>query len=234
MSTYLLVHGSFQGAWVWRPTAELLRQAGHCVHVPTLDGCAERKASLRFGISVTSAAQELAELMFYEDLSDVIVVGTSSGGLVVQKLAELARNRIQRLVFVDALVPGPGESVADIVQRPPGATPYEFTELARGPGPDALREGLFADFPPDLKAWAVDRATLHPIGLSDQGAGELDEFWAQDWNVTVIRCKQSPNPPEAHQRGTAKRLNGTWLEVDSGHYPMLTHPVVTAELLQHD
>ena len=105
MATYVLVHGSFQGAWIWQPTAALLRKARHTVFVPTLDGCAERKGSLRADINVTSVAQELADMLFYEDLHDVIVAGTSSGGLVVQKLAVLARDRIKHLVFVDALVP---------------------------------------------------------------------------------------------------------------------------------
>jgi pimeloyl-ACP methyl ester carboxylesterase len=38
----------------------------------------------------------------------------------------------------------------------------------------------------------------------------------------VIWCRHSANPPQAHQRRTAERLHGRWLELDSGHYPMLT------------
>jgi pimeloyl-ACP methyl ester carboxylesterase len=232
MATFVLVHGSFQGGWIWRPTVEVLRAAGHTVHAPTLDGCAERKVNLRAGITVTSVAGELAEMLFYEDLSDVILVATSSGGLVVQKTAVLARDRIQRLVFLDALVPQPGESVTDIVERPADAPPYEMTEFTRGPSREHLENGLFAELKGDVKAFALDRGTAHPIGLSDQAPGELDDFWAGSWKATVIYCTQSANPPQSHQRRTADRLNADWLEMEAGHYPMLTHAEETARLLQ--
>lgn len=232
MTQFVLVHGSFQGGWIWQPTAAFLRAAGHDVYVPTLDGCAERRVNLRPGLSVTAAAEELAEALFYEDLSDVVLVGTSSGGLVVEKTAVLARDRIERLVFLDALVPQPGESVKDIVERPPGAVPYEMTEFTRGPSREQLETGLFGELTGELKDWALARATPHPHGLSDQQPGELDDFWAQSWEAVVIYCIQSANPPESHQRRTAERLNAEWVEMEAGHYPMLTHPKETARLLQ--
>ena len=145
MTTYLLIHGSFQGGWIWQPTAAVLRAAGHTVYAPTLDGCAERKIYLRPGITVAWSAQELAGLLFYEDLKDVVVVATSSGGLVAQKLAEHAADRIERFVFLDALMPLPDESIEDIVERGPNAPPYDRTEFTRAPSREAMANGLFAE-----------------------------------------------------------------------------------------
>ena len=62
MATFLLVHGSFQGGWIWQPTANALRAVGHTVYAPTMEGCGERVHALRAGITVTGAAEELAEL----------------------------------------------------------------------------------------------------------------------------------------------------------------------------
>ncbi|MCB1744763.1 MAG: alpha/beta fold hydrolase [Gammaproteobacteria bacterium] len=231
MSCFVLVHGSFQGGWIWQPTARLLAAAGHAVYTPTLEGCAERRHALRPGISVSSAAGELADLLFFEDLQEVVLAGTSSGGMVVQKLASLAPERIAKLVFIDALVPMPGESVTDIVQRQPGAAPYARTELARGPSREQLASGLFADLQGEQLEWALDRATMHPIGLSDHAPGELDAFWAASWSVTVARCTRSPNPPESHQRRTAEHFAGRYVEIDAGHYPMLSHPRETVQAL---
>ena len=232
MTDFMLVHGSFQGGWIWQPTAAKLRAAGHRVYTPTLDGCAERKVNLRPGITVTSVAEELAQMLFYEDLRDLVLIGTSSGGLVVQKLASLSRERIARLVFLDALVPQPAESVKDIVERRPDASPYQLTDFTRGPTREDLEKSLFADLQGDVKAWAVERATPHPLGLSDQASGELDAFWQHTWQATVIYCTESANPPESHQRRTCERLGAKWLEMRTGHYPMLTHADETAELLQ--
>lgn len=231
MATFMLVHGSFQGGWIWKPTADTLRRWGNAVYAPTLDGCGERRRLIRPGITIATQARELADMMFYEDLRQVVLVGTSTGGLVVCKTAELARERISRLVFVDALAPQPGERVADIVQRSPDSPPMPTTDLTRGPTRAELETRLFADLEPELRAWAVDRCTPHPIEASD-APGELDGFWAQDWpNARVIRCRLSVNPPEAHQRQTAQALNAEWHELDAGHYPMLSHPSELAALL---
>ena len=223
MATILLVHGSFQGGWIWQPTAAALRAAGHLVYAPTLEGCAERVHALRAGITVTSAAEELAELLRYEDLSDIILVGTSSGGMIAAKTASLAADRISRVVFVDALVPQPGESTKDIVQRG-DADPYEITEFARGPTRNDLATRLFAELEGAQKDWALARATPHPHGLSDVAADELNDFWNAKWpNSAVVYCVHSENPPEPHQRRTVEALGAQWIEMDAGHYPMLTH-----------
>ena len=62
------------------------------------DGCAERQGGLRVGITATTMAKEVADLFFYENLEDVILAGTSSGGVVISKAVELAREKIRRLV----------------------------------------------------------------------------------------------------------------------------------------
>jgi len=231
MTNYVLVHGSFQGGWIWQSVAQRLRAAGNAVFSPTLQGCAERKHQIGPGITVTTQATEVAELLFYEDLRDVVLVATSTGGLIASKAASLARGRIARLVYVDALAPQPGESVADIVIRAPGATPYEMTQFARGPSLAGAAQRLFADLDPDLRDWALARYCLHPITASDAAPGELDDFWAQSWSASVICCSSSVNPSQAHQRRTADALNADWHDMDAGHYPMLSHPEELTTLL---
>src|SRR6266849_8950006 len=117
MATYVLMHGAYQGGWIWKPVATHLRAAGHTVYTPTLDGCGERHHLVRPGITVATQAQEVAQFLFYEDVQQAVLVGTSSGGMVICKTAELARDRIARLVFVDALALISGERVGDIVKR---------------------------------------------------------------------------------------------------------------------
>ncbi len=227
MATYVLVHGAYQGGWIWKPVAGRLRAAGHLVHAPSLDGCGDRHHAIRPGITVGTHAQEIAQLLFYEDLRDVVLVGTSSGGMVVTKAAELARERLARLVFVDALALLPGERVDDIVTR---RGPRETTAVATGPTRADAEQRLFSDLDPDMRAWALARYTLHPIAAAD-GPMEPTTFWDQPWQATVIRCRRSVNPPEAHQRRTADKLKAAWHELDTGHYPMLSEPEALSRLL---
>ena len=81
MATYVLIHGAYQGAWIWKPVVTRLREARHVVHALTLEGCAERAHLLRPGITVGTHAHEVAQFLFYEDLADIVLVGTSSGGM---------------------------------------------------------------------------------------------------------------------------------------------------------
>ncbi|MGH7045166.1 MAG: alpha/beta fold hydrolase [Stellaceae bacterium] len=228
MATYVQLHGAYQGGWIWRPTAARLRAAGHLVYAPSLDGCGERRHQLRPGINVDTQAAEIADLMFYEDLHDVVLTGTSSGGMVLCRVAELARERIGRLVFVDALALFDGERIAQIVNRP---TPRVTTALAVGPSREDAENRSFADLTPELRAFALARYTPHPIAAMEEPAS-LKSFWSQSWpGTTVIRCRRAANPGEAHQRRTADKLAGKYLEIDTGHYPMLTDPEVLAPLL---
>ena len=227
MATYVLVHGAYQGGWIWKPVVDRLRAAGHQVYAPTLDGCAERHHLVRPGITAGTHAEEIAQLMFYEDLARVVLVGTSSGGMVICKAAELARDRIGHLAFVDALALMPGERVGDIVKR---VSANETTSITTGPSRSDVETRLFGDLAPELRAWALARYTPHPVAALDAPV-ELGSFWTQSWPTTVIRCRRAANPPETHQRRTAERLKGAWHELDTGHYPMLSQPEELTRLL---
>jgi pimeloyl-ACP methyl ester carboxylesterase len=226
MATFVLVHGSYQGGWIWKPVATRLRAAGHEVYTPTLDGCAERASQVRAGIDTESQADEVAQLLFYEDLHDVVLVGTSSGGMVVCRVAELIPERIGRLVFVDALALFNGETIRDIVKRSTALA----TGITAGPTREDAASRLFADLDPAIREYALDRYTQHPIAVYEQGV-KLEHFWSMPWEASVIWCKQAQNPGEAHQRRTAEKLSAPFFELDTGHYPMLSKPAELTALI---
>src|SRR5581483_5516427 len=94
MADFVLIHGSYQGGWIWKEVAGRLRGSGHNVYAPSLDGCGERQGAARPGITTETHADEVARLLFYEDLHDVVLVGTSSGGIVSGPTREDAENRL--------------------------------------------------------------------------------------------------------------------------------------------
>ncbi len=228
MATYVLLHGAYQGGWIWQRVTPFLRAAGHTVFAPTLDGCAERRHALRPGITTETQAAEVAEMLFFEDLTDIVLVGTSCGGMIACRVAELARERIGRIVLADALALFDGEAVSDHVKRPTAVT----TALATGPSREDAANRMFVSLDGATKDWALARYTPHPIAAM-QSPIRLERFWDQDWQASVIWCRQSVNPPVAHQRRAADRLNATWFELDTGHYPMLTEPEALAGLMMH-
>ena len=226
MTTFVLVHGAYQGGWIWKPVAERLRKAGHDVHTPTLDGCAERTAGLRPGITTETHADEIVELMRFYDLSDVVIAGTSSGGMVMARVAETAPERIARVVFADALALLDGERIIDIVKQPAKVT----TAIARGPDRQDAHDRLFAGLDPSVRTWAADRIRLHPIGVFNEPV-KLPKFWTMPWQASVLYCNQAPNPGEAHIKRAADKLKAKYHVIATGHYPMLSTPDQLTKIL---
>jgi pimeloyl-ACP methyl ester carboxylesterase len=226
VANIVLVHGAYQGGWIWQRVVPLLTAGGHRVYAPSLDGCAERRHALRSGITTETHAAEIAELLFFEDLRDVVLVGTSSGGMVVCSAAENARERIGRLVFLDALALFDGECIGDIVNRTTRVT----SELATGPSREDAAGRMFASLDAATKAWALERYTPHPVGAMNDPV-KLPRFWQQKWQASVVWCRQAANPGEAHQRRCAEKLGASWHELDTGHYPMLSAAADTARLI---
>jgi pimeloyl-ACP methyl ester carboxylesterase len=165
-------------------------------------------------------------MLFFEDLHDIVLVGTSCGGMVAARVAETARDRIGRIVLADALALFDGESVADHVKRPAAVT----DGLGTGPTKEDAANRMFVSLDGPTKEWALARYTPHPVAAMAAPV-KLDSFWRQDWNASVIWCRQSVNPPVAHQKRAAETLKARWYELDTGHYPMLTEPEALARLM---
>ena len=181
MATFVLIHGAYQGGWIWQHVSARLAAGGHKVFAPSLDGCAERSHAVRPGITTETQGAEIADLLFYEDLHDAVLVGTSSGGMVLCKAAELARDRIGRLVFADALALFDGECIGDIVNRVNRVS----SDLTTGPSREDAAGRMFASLEGDLKEWTLARYTQHPIAAMNDRV-KLPNFWQQTWSASVI------------------------------------------------
>jgi pimeloyl-ACP methyl ester carboxylesterase len=127
MATFVLVHGAWSGALIWRPIAQALRKAGHEVYAPTLTGLGERRHLLGRGVDLGTHTQDVLGVIDYEDLVDVVLVGHSYGGMVVTGVADAVPDRIASLVYLDAFVPENGQSLFDTLpaDRPHTAAPGE-------------------------------------------------------------------------------------------------------------
>src|SRR4249920_373984 len=111
--TYVLVHGAWHTGAELESTAELIRKLGHTVLCPTLAG--NRPGDDRSRTGLSEAAASLCDFLSQHDLRDVRLVGHSYGGMVISKAADTLPERIRRLVYVNAFVPQPGESLNDMV-----------------------------------------------------------------------------------------------------------------------
>jgi pimeloyl-ACP methyl ester carboxylesterase len=114
MAAYILVHGAWCGGYVWREVAEQLRAPGHLVFTPTLTGLADRSHLLSPKIGLDTHVRDIINLIKWESLRDVVLVGHSYGGMVISGVAEeIPEGTIRSIVYLDAFYAPSGSSVAD-------------------------------------------------------------------------------------------------------------------------
>jgi len=108
MANYVLIHGAGLGGWVWKRVADQLRDCGHTVYRPSLTGQAER--SHIKGATLSTHIEDISSLIRWEEIENAILCGHSYGGVVVTGVADKMPERIDTLVYLDALVPRDGQS----------------------------------------------------------------------------------------------------------------------------
>lgn len=115
-STYVIVHGAWGGTWQFKNTSKLLQDAGHTVYRASLTGLGDRYHLACKSIDLTTHVKDVVNLILFEDLRDVILVGHSYGGMVITAVADSLSEHIKRMVYLDAIVPSDGESVFDALR----------------------------------------------------------------------------------------------------------------------
>lgn len=115
MATFLFVHGAFHGGWCFDKLRPLLEGKGHTVLTPTLSGLGDRKHLAGLGvINLDTHVLDVANLMEWGELEDVVLCGHSYGGMVITGVADRLPDRIAKLVFLDAEMPGDGDSMVSL------------------------------------------------------------------------------------------------------------------------
>jgi len=111
---YVIVHGAWGGSWAFKKVDSLLTEKGAVVYRPSLTGQGERVHLATTDVGLTTHIKDVVNMILYEDLHDVILVGHSYGGMVVTGVADSLPGRIKKLIYLDAIVPENGESVIGI------------------------------------------------------------------------------------------------------------------------
>jgi pimeloyl-ACP methyl ester carboxylesterase len=230
MRQVVLVHGAWGGAWIWRRVLPALRAAGHEVHAVTLTGDGERAHLRHPGIGLRTHIADVVGLVEAEELGDVALVGHSYAGQVITGAADALGTRVRQLVYVDAMVPLPGEGwgsnhAPEVVASRQALAALNDNAL---PPPDPADFGLAGV----EREWLLRRQVPHPFGPYR----EAMPFDGDRWRAlprAFIDCTSPAYPTIAGSRQRV-REQGDWTVVNlpTGHCPMVSMPAeVTAVLL---
>ncbi len=230
MSTFVLVHGAWHGSWCWKRVRTALQAQGHDVFTPTLTGVGERCHLLSPQVNLDTHIADVANLIRWEELTDVVLCGHSYGGCVISGVADRMADRIGALVYVDAFVLENGQNVHDTL--PPDQRDGQLL-LARGVGEGwkvpPIPAEIFNVNAADV-GWVNRQCTMQPLATFEQPmalTGAIDRIT----NVTHILATRFAGSPFPQFHELARRKGWKTVTMPCGHDIMLDQPEELTRLL---
>jgi pimeloyl-ACP methyl ester carboxylesterase len=217
LAIIVLAHGAWSAAWAWKKVRPLMAVAGHQFFTPTYTGLGERAHLASRSNDLETHIQDVLGVLTCEDLREVVLIGHSYGGMVATGVADRARGRIARLIYLDAFVPANGQALIDLV--PAGERQRLLDSVRSGDGwrvtpnptpPDTSQEDLewigkyrmpqsvrCFDQPLQLNAeLTLPRAYIHCTRYAEQKPFAQFANRAQreaGWQVYDLDASHSPN-----------------------------------------
>lgn len=238
MANFVLVHGAWLGGWCWQRVALALQQQGHRVHAVTLTGLGERAHLLSPAINLDTHIDDVISAIEVEELSEVILAVHSYAGMIGTAVADRLGKHLKHLVYVDAVVPQPGESwssTQSAATQQERLTAAQATTRFSFPPPDPAVFGLKDG---DL-AWVKRRQTPHP-GNTYQAPLAFDVQRVASVPRTYVSCTEpalATIEPSRLRVQDPQFWGGAWgpkarmVELKTGHDPMVTEAAALTKIL---
>ena len=228
---FLLIHGAWHGGWVWNEISDILRYQRYSVSTPTLTGLGEKKHLLSSKITIETFIEDVVNHIVFENLNNIILVGHSFAGSVISGVADRLKDRIQKLIYFDAMILIDGQKPFDIT---PKETVEQRIELAKKfgnnisiPAPSADAFGVF-----DIKKSLLleEKLTPHPLSAF-QSKLILKNEVGNGIPLSYIFCTKPVYKSLESSREVVHKMKWPIFELNAGHDAMLTHPKETLNLL---
>lgn len=210
MATYVLVHGAWGGAQTWRSVRPLLWAAGHEVFTPSLTGIGEREHLASPQVSLSTHIDDVVGTFHFEGLHDVVLLGFSYGGMVVTGAVERVADCVREVVYLDAMLPGDGQSAVDLVGR--RLAPDEHVPWAVAGLPREFEDPAEAEFHLARRSLQPIRTLTEPVRLTSP----LEELPFGRTYVKALGDPRSPSGPDPfYDAADRVRDDPRWRYVES-------------------
>jgi pimeloyl-ACP methyl ester carboxylesterase len=230
--TFVLVHGAWHGGWCWRPVEDALRARGHRVLSPTLTGLGERSHLLSPDVDVNLHGRDIVNVLRFEDLTDVILVGHSYGGPVISGAADAEPGRIRHLVYLDSGIVENGQALLDRLPREIAeqrvASSIDVDGTRCFPIPPAVAFGVTDS---GDTQWLERHLVPQPL-KTFQDPIVLSGAVGNGRPASYIVCTDPVYAPLEASRQWARAAGWPMLEIATGHDAMVTAPAALVDMLE--
>ncbi|MEE4111958.1 MAG: alpha/beta hydrolase family protein [Desulfobacteraceae bacterium] len=226
MAAFVLVHGDFQGGWVWPDLAAELRAMGHAVHTPTLSGCGHLHHGMRKGIDLNTYIRDIGNYLHFEEIASPILVAHSFAGMICSAVIMQLPHLLRHVIYVDGIIP---ESNRSVVETAGDAfrimlNAHRENDWMVAPWPIesfGIRE--------DKANWFAARLCSFPLqAFITPFPGEFD---LPAVRASFITCRNTASPFIRQMADKAAGLGWGVTESEAGHSPMVSHPSILASLI---
>ncbi|HYN94806.1 MAG TPA: alpha/beta hydrolase [Pilimelia sp.] len=237
MAAVVLVPGTWLGAWAWRDVTAGLRAAGHDVHPLTLTGVADRAHLAGPGVDLDAHATDIAALIEAEELTDVVLVGHSYGGVAASAAADRIPHRLARVVYVDSGPLPDGTAQLDMLEAPEQERTRAGVDERGLVPPPAWDPGTdpanLAGLDADTLAMLRRRSTPHPLASMAQPVHRAGDPFAVP--ATLVACTFPVDQVRAMIAAGhpyfALLAKADIVGLPTGHWPMFSEPARLTALL---
>jgi pimeloyl-ACP methyl ester carboxylesterase len=229
VAVVVLAHGAWSSAWAWKKVRPLMAAAGHQFFAPSYTGLGERAHLANPSVDLETHIQDVLGVLKFEDLRNVVLIGHSYGGMVATGVADRARDRIAKLIYLDAFVPKDGQSLADLV--PAEQRQRMLDSVKAGDGWRVAPNPSSPDTSPQDLEWITKYRVPQSIKCFDQPLGLQAELTVPR---VFIQCMRYADKGPFSQFATRAKNEAGWktYELDASHSPNVTAPEALMTLLQ--
>jgi len=219
--TFLVCHGAWSAGWAWRKMHPLMNKAGHRLVTPTYTGLGERAHLAHPAIDLETHITDMLQVIKYEDLRDVVLIGHSYGGMVATGVADRARDRVKELIYIDAFVPQDGQSLLDFLAD---SEQRRMREAAKsGDGWRVPPNPTPPDTSPEDVAWLNERRVHTPINCFEARLSLSAPLTLPRSYLYATRAAPSDTFGQ-FARKTKNDPAWRYDEIDASHSPNVTAP----------
>lgn len=219
-NVFLFVHGAWGGGWEYQKLDSILTAQGNVVIRPTLTGVGERNHLFNSRVNLTTHINDIVNVIEFENLYNIILVGHSYGGMVISGVAERIPEHIKQLIYLDAFVPENGESVQSIQ-----GSVWDITIKP------LIKEGLIG-YPFGQIKLKKSRDVPQPLGSFTEPINIENPLVSRIQTSFILMIKDGKAPFEQWGAIRARARGWEVFRFEGGHYPMRDQPEELVKKIQ--
>lgn len=236
MKTIIFVHGAYHAGWCWDKVVKLLPKDAFDCHSLDLPANGSNNSIQKKDVTTRDYINYVIEYINSNNLSEVVLVSHSLGGITISKVIERIPEKISRAFFLTSVILN-NKAFFSLL---PSEVQEKYRQIASSrpdnsipPNLERVKQVLF-NGSQNSEELDVFLSKLEPQPIQPyEDIIALNTFRTTTVPITYIKCKNDISLPEQTFNGILSLLpeNAQIETIDADHEAMFSNPEAIAGLL---